>query len=81
MQPWSLLAQQPPSILTDELRAQLRQPGLDFELRADSAGAAGGAAPGADGLSRAKSASRSLRRTLKTPQVNPGSLYRCGKRT
>ena len=26
-------------------------------------------------------ASRSLRRALLMPQVNPGSLYRCGKRT
>ena len=34
-----------------------------------------------DGPSRAKSASRSLRRALLTPQANPGSLYRCGKRT
>ena len=33
------------------------------------------------GPSRAKSAPRSLRRALLTPQVNPGSLYRCGKRT
>ena len=33
------------------------------------------------GPSRAKSASRSLRRALLTPQANPGSLYRCGKRT
>ena len=33
------------------------------------------------GPSRAKSASRSLRRALLTPQVNAGSLYRCGKRT
>ena len=31
--------------------------------------------------SRAKSAPRSLRRALLMPQVNPGSLYRCGKRT
>ena len=30
------------------------------------------------GPSRAKSASRSLRRALLMPQVNPGSLYRCG---
>ena len=29
---------------------------------------------------RAKAASRSLRRVLLTPQVNPGSLYRCGQR-
>ena len=33
------------------------------------------------GPSRAKSASRSLRRALLMPQVNTGSLYRCGKRT
>ena len=33
------------------------------------------------GPSRAKSASRSLRRALLIPQVHPGSLYRCGKRT
>ena len=33
-----------------------------------------------EGPSRAKPASRSLRRVLLTPQVNPGSLYRCGKR-
>ena len=33
------------------------------------------------GPSREKSASRSLRRALLTPQVNPGSLYRCAKRT
>ena len=33
------------------------------------------------GPSRAKSASRSLRRALLTRQVNPGSRYRCGKRT
>ena len=31
------------------------------------------------GPSRAKSASRSWRRALLMPQVNPGSLYRCGK--
>ena len=31
--------------------------------------------------SRAKSASRSVRRALLTPQVNPGSRYRCGTRT
>ena len=31
------------------------------------------------GPSRAKSASRSLRRALLTPQVNTGSLYRCGR--
>ena len=30
---------------------------------------------------RAQSATRSLRRALLTPQVNPGSFYRCGKRT
>ena len=30
---------------------------------------------------RANSATRSLRRALLPPQVNPGSLYRCGKRT
>ena len=30
---------------------------------------------------RAKPASRSFRRALLTPQVNTGSLYRCGKRT
>ena len=30
--------------------------------------------------SRAKSALRSLRRALLMPRVNPGSLYRCGKR-
>ena len=30
---------------------------------------------------QAKSASRSSRRALLTPRVNPGSLYRCGKRT
>ena len=29
----------------------------------------------------AKSAPRSLRRALLTSQVNPGSLYRCGRRT
>ena len=29
---------------------------------------------------RAKSASRSSRRALLMPLVNPGSLYRCGKR-
>ena len=28
-----------------------------------------------------QSASRSFRRALLTPQVNAGSLYRCGKRT
>ena len=28
-----------------------------------------------------KTASRSLRRALLTPQVKAGSLYRCGKRT
>ena len=33
------------------------------------------------GPSRAKSAPRSLRRALLMPQVNPGSLYRCGKRS
>ena len=33
------------------------------------------------GLSRAKSASRSLGRALLMPQVNPGSRYRCVKRT
>ena len=33
------------------------------------------------GPSRAKSAPRSLRRALLMPQVNPGSLYRCGKGT
>ena len=33
------------------------------------------------GPSRAKPASRSLRRVLLTPQVNPVSLYRYGKRT
>ena len=33
------------------------------------------------GPSRAQSASLSLRRALLTPQVNPGSRYRCGKRT
>ena len=33
------------------------------------------------GPSRAKSASRSLRRALLMPQVNPGSLNRCGNRT
>ena len=33
------------------------------------------------GPSRAKSASRSARRALLTPQVNPGSRYRCGSRT
>ena len=30
------------------------------------------------GPSSPKPASRSLRRALLTPQVNPGSLYRCG---
>ena len=30
---------------------------------------------------RAQSASRSLRRVLLKPQVNPGTLYRCGKGT
>ena len=34
-----------------------------------------------EGPSRAKSASRSLRRALLVPQVNPGSLYRCSKGT
>ena len=34
-----------------------------------------------NGPSRAKSAPRSLRRALLTPQVNAGSLYRCGNRT
>ena len=34
-----------------------------------------------DGPSRANYASRSLRRALLIPQVNPGSLYRCGKRS
>ena len=34
-----------------------------------------------NGTSRAKVASRSLRRALLTPQVNPGSRYRCGERT
>ena len=38
-------------------------------------------APAFDGPSRAKSASRSLRRALLIPQVNTGSLYRCGNRT
>ena len=33
------------------------------------------------GLSRAKSASRSLRRALLMQWVNAGSRYRCGKRT
>ena len=33
------------------------------------------------GPSRARSASRSSRRALLMPRVNPGSLYRCGKRT
>ena len=33
------------------------------------------------GPSGATSAPRSLRRALLIPQVNPGSLYRCGKRT
>ena len=33
------------------------------------------------GPSRAESASRSLRRALLMPLVNPGSLYRSGKRT
>ena len=33
------------------------------------------------GPSRAKTASRSLRRALLTPQVNTGSLYRCAKST
>ena len=32
------------------------------------------------GPSRAQPASRSLRRALLTPQVNPGSRYHCGKR-
>ena len=32
------------------------------------------------GPSRSKSASRSSRRALLMPQVNPGSRYRCGKR-
>ena len=35
----------------------------------------------AAGPSRANFASRSLRRALLMPQVNTGSLYRCGKRT
>ena len=35
----------------------------------------------AAGPSRAKSAPRSLRRALLMPQANPGSRYRCGKRT
>ena len=34
---------------------------------------------GSIGPSREKSASRSLRRALLMPQVNAGSLYRCGK--
>ena len=34
-----------------------------------------------DGPSRAKSASRPLRRSLLMPQVNPGSRYRCGNIT
>ena len=34
-----------------------------------------------NGTSRAKSASRSLRRALLTPQVNPESLCRRGRRT
>ena len=33
------------------------------------------------GPSRAKSASHSLRRALLMPLANPGSRYRCGKRT
>ena len=33
------------------------------------------------GPSSPKPASRSLRRALLMPQVNTGSLYRCGKRT
>ena len=33
------------------------------------------------GASRAQSASRSLRRALLMPQVNPGSRYCCGKST
>ena len=36
---------------------------------------------GTVGPSRAQSASHSLRHALLTSQVNPGSLYRCGKRT
>ena len=35
----------------------------------------------AAGPSRAKSASRSLRRALLMPQANTGSIYRCGERT
>ena len=39
------------------------------------------ATPAATGPSREKSASRSLRRALLMPLVNPGSRYRYGKRT
>ena len=72
--------------------AACRQHGAVLQLQPGHGAAAPGA-PGApraaalrglrrvDGPSRAKSASHSLRRALLTPQVNPGSLYRCGKRT
>ena len=39
------------------------------------------AKPPPEGPSRAKSASRSLRRALLTPQVNTGSRYRCRRST
>ena len=50
-------------------------------------GSIGWTKPGLEGFvleagpSREKSAPRSLRRALLMPQVNPGSLNRCGKRT